>query len=171
MPRRCASGAKICIVSSATLRCRSARSPCSVRMLCRRSPNLMTMTRKSRAIASRILRRFSADDLVSIRFLRRRVYSDWCRRRRDLRRQAPPRHRHQPVGASVPSPPTALLEVRQFQLGDAIHQFGDLGVKSAANCSLVTPQSSITSCKNPAARDLACPFPARSEYRRPRRGA
>ena len=90
----------------------------SVRMLCRRSASLMTMTRRSFAIASRILRRLAALLLVSpCRFLRamasgasgvgglgggRRVHA---RARLGL---------------------VAGLEVGQFQLGDAVHQVGDL---------------------------------------------
>ena len=59
MPRRCAMGAYISIVSSDFVRCFSGVWYAIVRILCSRSAILMRMTRISFAIAMSILRRFS----------------------------------------------------------------------------------------------------------------
>ena len=60
MPSRWAMGAKISSVSTAMRRRASADCAPSVRMLCRRSASLIRMTRRSRDIASSILRKLSA---------------------------------------------------------------------------------------------------------------
>ena len=60
IPRRCASGAYKSRVSAATSRCFFGGTNLSVRMLCVRSASLTRMTRISRAMATIILRKFSA---------------------------------------------------------------------------------------------------------------
>ena len=60
MPNRCASGAMTSSVSRAFFACFSGGKKRIVRMLCRRSPTLITRTRGSFAIATIILRMVSA---------------------------------------------------------------------------------------------------------------
>ncbi len=115
MPSRCASGAKICSVSCATFcwRC-GGRAP-SVRMLCSRSASLIIITRRSRAIASRILRRFAADFDIS-----------WCCFL---------------LAAVVSAPVDTAREDAESSLGFAPGRSGR--ASKSASLSLVTPSTKL----------------------------